>query len=89
MSEIKFEEALAKLEKIVEKLESGELSLEESITKYEEGIKLSKACSKKLKDAREKVEMLVKSDSGKLQTKPFPSKKSKKAKKENNGELLF
>ena len=61
MTEPKFEEALSKLEKLVEDLESGKFGLEESLKKYEEGIKLCNICSKKLEIARKKVETLKKS----------------------------
>ena len=71
MAEMKFEEALKRLEKIVEELENGSLSLDESLEKYEEGIKLSKACSKKLEVARKKVEILLKSEDGSAALKPF------------------
>ena len=71
MAEMKFEEALKRLEKIVEELENGSLSLDESLEKYEEGIKLSKACSKKLEVARKKVEILLKSEDGSVELKPF------------------
>jgi len=67
--ELKFEEALEKLEAIVEDLEGGELSLDESMKRYEEGIRLSKLCSKRLEEAKKKVEILLKSDDGKLLTK--------------------
>lgn len=69
--EPKFEEALQKLEKIVEDLESGKLSLDESMKRYEEGIRLSKLCSKRLEEAKKKVELLLKSDDGKLATQPL------------------
>ena len=49
--EIKFEDALSELESIVQKLERGELSLEESLTAFEEGIRLSRICSKRLDEA--------------------------------------
>lgn len=71
MAEMKFEEGLKKLEKIVEELESGNLSLDDSLEKYEEGIRLSKACSKKLEVARKKVEILLKSEDGSVELKPF------------------
>ena len=98
--EIKFEEALAKLEKIVEGLESGELSLGEAIAKYEEGMRLSKICSRKLEAAKEKIEILVKSDKGKLKTLPFSKKgeltggeikraKKEKVKEKTEKEFLF
>ena len=67
--ELKFEEALEKLGKIVEDLEGGELSLEESMKRYEEGIRLSKLCSKRLEEAKKKVELLLKSEDGKFLTK--------------------
>ena len=90
MAEIKFEDGLKRLEKIVEELESGNLSLDDSLEKYEEGIKLSKACAKKLEVARKKVEILLKSEDGSFELKPFdetmteekPETKKKKAKEE-------
>lgn len=54
MSEIKFENALKRLEEIVEKLEEGNLDLDQSLGLFEEGIKLSKICNKKLKDAKKR-----------------------------------
>lgn len=96
MAEIKFEDALTKLEKIVGGLESGELPLEEAIAKYEEGMNLSKICSRKLEEAREKIEILVKSDKGKAKALPFPGEgelpvkgKTKRVKRENKEESLF
>jgi len=71
MAEIKFESALKKLEKIVEELEKGDLPLEDSLVKYEEGIKLSRICQKKLETAKKKVELLVKSKDGKIKLEPF------------------
>lgn len=70
-AEMKFEDALKRLEKIVADLESGDLSLDDSLKRYEEGVKLSQFCSKKLETARRKVEILVKAGSGKLEAKPF------------------
>lgn len=71
MAEIKFEDALKKLGKIVEDLEDGNLSLDDALDKYEEGIKLSKLCSKKLEVAKKKVEVLLKSEDGTVDLKPF------------------
>ena len=65
MGEKKFEEAMEKLEKIVESLESGDLSLEDSIKAFEEGMKLAKFCSEKLEEAEKKVTMLVEENGGK------------------------
>ena len=68
--EPKFEEALKRLEQIVEELESGELPLEESMKQYEEGVHLSKLCAKRLEEAKKKIELLMK-ENGKAFTKPL------------------
>jgi len=69
--EIKFEDALTRLEEIVEKLEEGDLPLEESLSAFEEGIKLSRVCAKLLNEAERKVEILTKGEDGQLIAKPF------------------
>lgn len=74
MTEIKFEEALKKLEKIVSELESGNTGLDDSIKKYEEGMKLAQFCTKKLEAAQKKVEILIKGKDGKFSTAPFEAK---------------
>ncbi len=62
---LNFEEALERLEKTVDQLESGELSLEESIKAFEDGIELSKLCRNKLEKAEDRVKKLLeKSDGG-------------------------
>ena len=61
-----FESSLKKLERVVEKLESGELTLEESVKTFEEGIALSKTCQRQLKAAEQKIETLS-AESGKLE----------------------
>lgn len=71
MAEMKFEQALKKLEDIVSSLEDGDLNLDVSLKKYEEGVKLIALCSKKLEEARKKVEVLTRSGKGTLKTKPF------------------
>lgn len=71
MAEMKFEEALKRLEKIVEDLENGELPLDDALKRYEEGIQLSRLCSKKLESAKKKIELVLKSDDGSLKVKPF------------------
>jgi exodeoxyribonuclease VII small subunit len=70
-----FEESLKKLETIVEKLEKGDLSLEESLKLFEEGVGLSAVCKKELEEAEGKVEMLIKRRDGSLKTEPFPTNK--------------
>lgn len=74
MTEMRFEEALKKLEKIVEGLEGGDLSLDEALEKYEEGIRLSRLCAKKLEVAKKRVEILLKSSDGSVELKPFDEK---------------
>lgn len=59
-----FEVAMKKLEKIVEELESGDLSLEKSLKKFEEGMALSKFCTSKLEEIESKVTKLVKDPKG-------------------------
>ena len=60
MPKEKFEDALNKLEKIVSKLEEGDIPLEESLKLFEEGIRLSRFCNQKLDEAEKKVEILLK-----------------------------
>jgi exodeoxyribonuclease VII small subunit len=67
----KFEGALEELEKVVERLESGELSLEDSLAAFEEGIRLVKFCNQKLTEVEKKIELLVKDKDGKLQLRPL------------------
>ena len=82
MAEMKFEDALKKLEKLVADLENGDLPLDEALGKYEEGIKLSKACAKKLEVARKKVEILLKSEDGSFELKDFDEKHAEEEEKQ-------
>ncbi|MDX2113220.1 MAG: exodeoxyribonuclease VII small subunit [Alphaproteobacteria bacterium] len=66
-----FEQALGDLEKIVRKLESGSGDLESSINDYVRGTELKNYCEQKLKDARLKVEKIIKTQDGSLSTQPF------------------
>lgn len=68
---IKFEEALKKLEKIVEDLEKGELSLDEALKKYQEGVELSRLCAQKLEGAKKKIDLLTKNKKGEFELKPL------------------
>jgi exodeoxyribonuclease VII small subunit len=70
-SNTKFESALEDLELIVEQLETGELSLEDSLTAFEKGVGLVKFCNQKLSEVEKKVELLVKDKDGKLELKAF------------------
>jgi len=68
-AEKKFEVALEDLEKVVEQLESGDLSLEDALTAFEKGVGLVKYCNQKLTDVEKKIELLVRDKEGKLQLK--------------------
>lgn len=67
-----FESKMNKLDKIVEELEKGDINLEESLSKFEEGIKISKDCNKILEEAEKKVTILVKKEEG-MQEENFES----------------
>jgi exodeoxyribonuclease VII small subunit len=71
MPKERFEDALNKLEKIVSKLEEGDIPLEESLKLFEEGIRLSRFCNQKLDEAERKVEILLKEKNGVLKPQPF------------------
>ena len=73
MSEIKFEKAMSRLEKIVDELERGDLDIDKSLEIFEEGIKMSRLCSKKLNEAEAKIEKLTKDKKGELITELFPT----------------
>lgn len=60
--DMKFEEALSALEEIVSKIESGDLSLDESLELFEKGIALTRLCSSKLENARHRVRKMVEDD---------------------------
>ncbi|WP_309044906.1 exodeoxyribonuclease VII small subunit [Marinobacter sediminicola] len=66
-----FEKSLDELETLVRNLEQGELSLEQSLTAFERGVKLTRACQQALKGAEQRVEQLVQNDDGTLETRPF------------------
>lgn len=64
MGEQTFEQAMEKLEKIVHELEAGELSLDDMVKKFEEGMKLVDFCTKKLNQVEQKLKKLVKTEDG-------------------------
>jgi len=68
---VPFEEALQKLESIVEGMESGDLPLENLLAKYEEGVKLAKVCQDKLAEAELRIQQLEKTAAGELKLKPL------------------
>ena len=70
MKEIKFEEAMQELENIANELENGNLSLEESVSKFEEGMNISKKCNEIIENAEKKITILLQKD-GKLEGENF------------------
>lgn len=75
MAKKTFESALARLEQITEELEDGELSLENSLKKFDEGIKLAGFCTQQLNEAKAKVELLLEKD-GQIETADFDEQES-------------
>jgi exodeoxyribonuclease VII small subunit len=71
MAEQKFEDAMARLEEIVKGLESGDLSLGDSLKSFEEGMALARFCSNELEAAEKKVSILIKESNGTLREAPF------------------
>ncbi|MGH9729731.1 MAG: exodeoxyribonuclease VII small subunit [Candidatus Acidiferrales bacterium] len=66
-----FEKSLTRLEEVVKRLESTDLSLDEAMKLFEEGVKLSRDCQKQLEEAEGRVEILLKKADGKIQAEPF------------------
>ena len=85
-----FEKALEDLEKIVEAMESGELTLDQALKKYEEGVGLVRACQSKLTETEKRIEILTKTLDGSLKKEAFDpgelAPRSKK-KKVSDGEV--
>jgi exodeoxyribonuclease VII small subunit len=73
MATDKFEASLKKLEEIVTRLETGSLSLEDSLKAFEEGVKHSAFCSGRLDEAERRVEILLRQKDGSLKRQPFQS----------------
>ncbi len=76
MATDKFETSLKKLEDIVKRLETGSLSLEDSLKAFEEGVRHAAFCSGKLDDAERRVEILLKQKDGSLKPEPFEAGES-------------
>ncbi|MCK4389845.1 MAG: exodeoxyribonuclease VII small subunit [Desulfobacterales bacterium] len=71
MAKQTFEISMKQLEAIVGELERGDLSLDEALKKFQEGVKLSKLCSKKLDEIEKKVSILLKDEEGNVREEPF------------------
>jgi exodeoxyribonuclease VII small subunit len=76
MAKKNFEKALVDLENIVQRLDENDLSLDESLSLFEEGIKLSRFCSQKLDAVENKVEILLRDDEDNLKKEPFENSDS-------------
>lgn len=70
-----FEQSLAELESLVEKMESGEMSLEDSLKAFEQGIKYTRDCQNALTKAEQKVQLLLQKN-GQMEAQPFASPSS-------------
>lgn len=71
MAKQTFENAMKRLEAIVEELEAGEMGLDDALKKFEEGIKLSRFCTKKLDESEKKVSLLLRDEAGIVHESPF------------------
>ena len=71
MAKLTFEKSMKQLEQIVQELESGDLSLEMAIKKFEEGIRLTKFCSEKLDETEKRITMLLRDQEGNISEEPF------------------
>ena len=71
MAKQTFENAMKRLEAIVQELESGDLTLDEAMKKFQEGVKLSRLCSQRLDETEKRVSILLKDEDGKTRAVPF------------------
>lgn len=71
MAKLTFEKAMEQLEKIVETMESGALSLEQSLKQFEEGMKLSQYCAQKLDETEKKIATIMEKGDGTIDESPF------------------
>jgi len=77
--ELNFEDAMDRLEKIVEQMESGKLPLEDLIVRYEEGMNLVKICQERLANAEQKIEIIARDSAGKPVIKEFETEEERAA----------
>ncbi len=66
-----FEEQISELEKIINELENGNLNLDDSVVKFEEGMKISKECNKMLENAEKKITILLNNENGEVSEEDF------------------
>ena len=76
MAKQTFENAMKRLEAIVQQLESGDLTLDEALKKFQEGVKLSKFCSNKLDETEKKVSILLRDEEGNIREESFSPESS-------------
>jgi exodeoxyribonuclease VII small subunit len=74
MAKQSFEKSIEQLEEIIQELETGDLPLEKAIKRFEEGIQLSKDCSRKLDETEKKISILLRDMDGAITAKPFLNK---------------
>lgn len=79
-----FEKDLEKLEQIVQELEKGDLTLEESLKQFEEGIRLARLCEKALAEAEKRIEILLQNESGEIEPQPFNISETENAMGDNS-----
>ncbi len=84
MAKKSFEEALEALEQITQELEHGDLSLEKSLKKFDEGIRLAEYCNARLEEAQKKVDILLRKD-GRIEAVPFTAGEEERADSEDEG----
>lgn len=76
MAKVSFEKAMDQLEEIVQEMESGNLTLEQSLKKFEEGMKLSKYCIQKLEETEKKISLIMSQSDGSVVEKTFEGNES-------------
>lgn len=70
----KFEQAMSELESVVKNLESGDMTLDQSLAAFEKGVSLARECEEKLTEAKGKIEQLIKDSEGRAKTAPLEVK---------------
>lgn len=86
MAKVKFEDSIQQLEDVVSLLEKGDLTLEESLAKYESGIKIYKQCVTLLGGIEKKIQVLTKAEEGEFQTENFSAEDGNQ---DNSSEIDF